>query len=140
MEDNNYYKFVGVINFFGIYPDFVCPVFEKNGKYFFQRLENGIVTSFKEIKEEIYLMMIRFLDVSKFKNINMKHFVGSKQIVAFQLDKNNFFIGDIDAVASLISTFETDDNILREEIDIFLDKVNRRNNSIKIKEKHLNSF
>ena len=69
---NNCYKFIGVINFFGVYPDFVYPIFEKDGKYYFQKTHNSMITSFNEIKDDLRINMIIFLDKDTTKFINIK--------------------------------------------------------------------
>ena len=129
MENNNYYyKFVGVINFFGVCPDFVYPIFERDSKYFFQKTNNTIITSFNEIKDNLRINMIRFLDkdTTKFINIKDSYSVGDESVVAFQIDKNNFLISDVSYFVSFISKFVTEDHILIEEIGSFLDTVNRK--------------
>lgn len=126
--ENNYYKFVGVINFFGLYPDFVYPIFERDGKYYFQKTRNTLITSFNEIKDNLRINMINFLDkeTTKFINIKESYSIEDEAVVAFQTDKNEFLISDTSSFVSFISSFVTEDHILIEEIDGFLDNVKRK--------------
>ena len=126
--ENNCYKFVGVINFFGVCPDFVYPIFKKDDKYYFQKTNNTIITSFNEIKDNLRINMINFLDkdTTKFINIKNEYYIGNEAVVAFQTDKNEFLISDTSSFVSFISKFVTEDHILIEEIDTFLDNVKRK--------------
>lgn len=125
---NDCYKFIGVINFFGVCPDFVYPIFENDGKYYFQKTNYTIITSFSEIKDTLHINMINFLDedITMFINIKNQYYVGEEAIVAFQANSNKFFVSNTSSFVSFISKFTTDDHILREEIDTFLDSVKRR--------------
>lgn len=126
--ENDCYKFVGVINFFGVYPDFIYPIFMKDNKYYFQKTNNTFIISFNEIKDNLRINMINFLDkdTTKFINVKDDYYVGNEAIVAFQTDKNEFLISDTSSFASFISKFVTEDHILIEEIDTFLDNVRRK--------------
>lgn len=125
---NNCYKFVGVINFFGVCPDFVYPIFEKEGKYYFQKTSNTLIISFNEIKDNLRTKMINFLDkeTTKFINIKDGYYIGNEAVVAFQTDIDEFLISDTSYFVSFISKFVTEDHILIEEIDAFLDNVKRK--------------
>lgn len=142
MTNNNWYKFVGVINFFGVYPDFVYPIFENDGKYYFQRCENCTIKSFNEIKDNLFLKMVLFMDsnVSMSIKIKSEYLIGDEPVIAFQLDKNNYFISDSTNFIPFISNFDTEDEILREEIDTLLDKINFKKNQEKKKRKLLNNL
>lgn len=111
-----------------MYPDFVYPIFEKDCKYYFQKTNNTLITSFNEIKDELRIKMINFLDkdITKFINIKNYYCVGNEAVVAFQTDVNEFLISDTSSFVSFISKFVTEDHILIEQIDIFLDRVNRK--------------
>ena len=134
MQNNNYYKLIGTINIFGIYPDFVYPVFERNGKYYLQHSEDNIIDYFIEISKIKRLNMTRYLKMNFNTNINNNYTVGDNPIFAFQIDKNNIFISGIDDFIKFISCFETDDPVLSEQISEFIDNVNLRKILIKKKE------
>lgn len=134
-EDN--YKFVGIMNRFGVYPDFVYPIFENNGKFYFPKASNGIIISFREIKDVNYIKKIRFLDDFEFDNLYDYYDVGDEQVIAFQLNQKDFYISDLKSFVPFIKNYKTDDYILKEEIDVFLDIINREKNKIKVKIKTL---
>lgn len=125
MKKDDFYRFVGIINFFGVCPDFVYPIFEKDDELYFAQSENGIITSFKKIAEKLYIKMVRFIDIKSIELINVKegYSIGDETVVAFQLDKNEFFISNVAGFIPFINEFDSDDVILKEEIDEFLDKV-----------------
>ena len=72
--------------------------------------------------------MINFLDKNTTKFINIKdcYCVGSEAVVAFQTDVNEFLISDTSSFVSFVNKFITEDHILIEEIDTFLDSVKRK--------------
>lgn len=129
----NNYKFVGVINRFGIYPDFVYPVFECFGEYYIQSSNLGTIIDFKKIKKKYYLEKIKFLDYCLFEDVKDYYIIGDKQVLGFQENESDFFISDLNKFASFIKGFYTDDEILSEEIDIILDIINQKKQFIKKK-------
>ena len=131
MQEN--YKFVGVINRFGIYPDFVYPVFERFGEYYIQYSNLGTITDFKKIKKKYYLEKIKFLDYYLFDDIKDYYIIGDEQVLGFQENESDFFVGDLNKFSSFIKEFYTDDEILSEEIDIILDIINKKKLFIKKK-------
>ena len=135
MCNNDVYKFVGVINRFGVYPDFVYPVFEKNDKYYLEFCYDNFIHSFKEITEKKYIDKIRLFDECMLSNIKIVHFVGDEKVMAFQIDKDNFIVNGINDFSLFIKNFVTDDIILSEAIDYFFFNMNKENYKIKIKEK-----
>ena len=61
----NRYKLIGTMNMFGIVPDFVYPIFENNGKYYFENSYNSLeIDSFYEICEEKKISRIKPLTSS----------------------------------------------------------------------------
>ena len=125
--EKSYYKFVGVISSLNECPDFVRPVFEKGGKHYFQMGKNGIICFFKEIPKEMRDRIVLLTDI----NIRENYLVGDNPVICFRIDKNNFFISDIDNFSCFIKNYEAQDYILKEEIDMFIDCVNRKNNAKK---------
>ena len=49
----NAYKLVGFINMLDIRPGFVYPVFENEGKYYFQHGVNNTLFRFEEVREDV---------------------------------------------------------------------------------------
>lgn len=137
MMNNDCYKLVGTINLFGVCPEFVYPIFERNGKYYFQCSNNATISSFKEIVENLYEKMIRFFDANDviYMNIKKDYTIGDEIVIAFQINRNKLLVSDVDSFVPFIKDFDTDDHILTEEIDEFLSKVNFRNTIIKKREK-----
>lgn len=126
MTNNNNYKLVGTINIFGIYPDFVYPVFENNGKHYFQHSENNIIDYFIEASKNKRFNIIRYSEIDSNMNIKDIYTIGDKPIFAFQTDKSNIFISELDNFIEFISNIETEDYVLIEQISEFIDEVNLR--------------
>lgn len=134
MQNNDIYKLVGIINIFGIYPDFVYPIFERNGKYYLQHFQSNAIDSFIETSKSKRLNMIRYLEINPNINIKKIYTVGDKPIFAFQITKDNVFFSEIDNFVNFVSNFETDDHVLSEQISEFIDDFKQKKSLIKKKE------
>ena len=58
----NKYKLIGFINLFGVIPDFVFPVFENEGEYYFQHGNNDRIEEFEKVKSDLYKQIIPLID------------------------------------------------------------------------------
>ena len=58
----NKYKLIGFINLFGVIPDFVFPVFENEGEYYFQHGNNDRIEEFEKVKGDLYKQIIPLID------------------------------------------------------------------------------
>lgn len=125
MEKNNY-RLVGIINIFGIYPAFVYPIFEKDGKYYLQHSEVNVIDCFVETSKNKRLSMVHYSEINPNLNIKNIFTIGDEPIFAFQVDKNNVFISEIDDFIEFINIFQTDDHVLSEQISEFIDEVKLR--------------
>ena len=133
MQNTENYKLIGVINSYNTCPDFVRPVFKKDEKYYIMKGNLGQIDTFIEIKNEIYHRITRFEELIVSTNINLKllYQVGDMSVICFRLDKDNYFISDIDNFVPFIKKYQTDDEILKEEIDNFLYGVKQKNKTKK---------
>lgn len=140
MQNNNNYKLVGIIDSLSDFPDFVRPVFEKEGKHYFQYGKNGIICTFKEIPKEMSNRVLNLDDVKINTNMEIKEMytLGDNPVICFRLNKDTYFISDIDNFVPFIKEFNTDDDILKEEIDYLIDGINRKNNEQKKRIKQRN--
>lgn len=128
MQNNNY-KLIGVIDTLNMFPDFVRPVFKKEEKYYFQYGKNGVIYTFKEIPKEMNNRILKISSINISTNIELKenYSQGDDPVICFRIDKDTYFISDIDNSVAFIKTIETEDEMLKEEIDTFVDCVNRKN-------------
>lgn len=126
IADKNQYKLFGTMNMFDFLPDFVYPVFENNGKYYFQNSDNSIeIDSFYEICGEEHINRIRPLASSFNKLINVKeHYtVGDEPLVAFQTSEENYFIGTSDVFNEFIKDIKIENQILSKTITDFQNEI-----------------
>lgn len=126
MNDTNQYKLFGTINLFDLVPDFIYPIFENKGKYYFQNSYNSIeIDSFDEICGEKYISRITPLPSSFNKLINVKEYytVGDEPLVAFQTSKEKYFIGTSDIFNEFIKDIKIEDKILSERITDFQNEI-----------------
>ena len=125
---NEKYKLVGTMNLFGLIPSFVFPIFENNGRYYFQNSENSRdIDSFYEINGDNHINHIRFLNDSYNKLVNIKNYysIGDEPIAAFQTSEDCIYIGDLDSFLAFIESYETKNKILEEEINEFKEDIKR---------------
>lgn len=93
------YKLIGSINISDTIPNFLIPIFERNGKYYFQNSENGIkIDSFDEIIDENYLKNIKLFKeyYSKFLNIQNKYTINSDVVCVFQLELDKIIVSNLE--------------------------------------------
>lgn len=132
-NDKNKYKLFGTMSMFDFVPDFVYPVFENNGKYYFHNSDNSIeIDSFYEIYEKNHISRIKPFSPSFIKtmNINEYYTVGDEPLVAFQISEETFFIGTSDIFIEFIKNIQIDNEILSERITDFQNEIKLAKHSI----------
>lgn len=125
-ERNVKYKLYGTMNIFNLVPDFVYPVFECNGKYYFQKNDNHMtIDSFDEICGEEHTSRIKPLSSSFNRLVNIKDYyrVGDESVIAFQTSDDKYFIGNRDAFNEFIKDIKIDDEILLKNISEFQSEI-----------------
>lgn len=134
MIDKTNYNLIGVISSQNDCSDFIRPVFEKEGKHYFQYGKNGVICAFKEIPKELKNRILNLNKINVTTNTTIKetYKIGDDPIIAFRIDSQNYFISDIDNFLLFITTYTTEDEMLKEDIDMFIDCVNRKNNAKKL--------
>lgn len=127
-NNKNEYKLFGTMNLFHLYPDFVLPVFENNGNYYLSNSENSIeIDSFYKIQNEKHINEIKPLTTSFNKLINIKGYytIGDVPLVAFQIDKDKYFIGTIYTFNDFIKDIKIKDKILSQQIYDFQNEIKK---------------
>lgn len=117
------YNFFGILNMFDICPDFVFPIFERNGIYFFEDVneDTGKIKDFIPVKQDA-VRLIKKTDEFELSKIQSKYFcIGSPALVAFQVNESYLQIGTISELKVFLSTYETNDKILENEIKSFFE-------------------
>lgn len=120
------YKLIGTMNMLDIVPDFVHPIFENNGKYYFQNSYNSLeIDSFYEICEEEKISRIKPLTSSFNKLINVKEYytIGDIPLVAFQTSDEKYFIGTGDVFCEFIKDIKIENEILSKSINDFKNEI-----------------
>ena len=120
MRDN--YKLVGILNLFDVVPSFVYPIFEKEGRYYFiTGDEETLQTEGFEIVKESAVKRIVFLNDLKTNEFLQREFSEeSEPIFVFQVSVTEIYIGAFEKIRDFLQTFETDDEILKKEINDFI--------------------
>ena len=125
-SDGNQYKLVGTMNMFDIVPDFVYPVFESQGKYYFQNSDNSLeIDSFLEVDEEKTESKIKPLTSSfnELAGLKEHYTVGDEALVAFQTSEGKCFIGTSDNFNEFIKDIEIEDEIISKQIADFQNEI-----------------
>lgn len=120
------YKLVGTMNIFGLIPDFVYPVFECKGRFYFQNSDNYLnIHSFDEIYGENNINRIKMLDTSNNRLIGIKEYysIGDEPVVAFQFSQDDYFMGTIDDFNDIMKNIKFEDEILSKDIADFQNEV-----------------
>ena len=107
------YKLIGSLDIFGVLPDIIWPIFEKDGKYYFQHCENYItIEEFAEMdyKCEEVVMIEENYPVKRYYKL------GDEPVVAFKLDNDNIFFGTFDEFNLFIKDINIEDEMLLERI------------------------
>lgn len=145
------YRFVGAINLFGLYPDFLFPVYVKEGEYFFHNGDKNRIYNFDPITESVRDKIV-FLqsDQVKITDYTKKKYYHEQDplVYAFQESPNEIFCSDLTGMINYLISFTTDDEILQKQIRDFINenlleyiKVDSRNKFVSPKiQTHANVF
>ena len=128
------YNLIGVITSLNECADFVRPVFEYNGKYYFQYGKSGIIYTFKEIPKEFKnrITLLSQINISTNTELKNEYTVGDDPVIALRISRENYFLSDINNFINFIKEYKTEDEILKDEIDTLIECVNREEKKKKI--------
>lgn len=117
------YKFIGVLNLFNIYPDFLFPIYEKGNELFFHNGKKNRIYNFDKIPESV-LERIVYLDCPDVLIYNESDkeyfFVHDTPVYTFQININEIFCSDLGNMIRYLSLFNTEDTILKKQIENFI--------------------
>lgn len=118
------YNFFGILNMFNICPDFVFPIFERNGIYFFEDVseETGKIKGFVPVKQDAIYLIKSSENFKLSKTLDSSFSIGSLALIAFQLSDSYLQIGTVSELKSFLSTYKTEDKILNDEIQAFFEE------------------
>ena len=118
------YKLVGFLNVFGIIPDFVYPVFEKNNIYYYQDGTKTAIKRFIPIKNND-ISRISFFKEFQQLNFEAPSFVvklNSPPLDAFQPNSDTIVCGTAPYLSEYLSTYNTDNKVLANEIESLINE------------------
>lgn len=114
------YKLIGFLNLFGVIPDFVYPVFENDGLYYFQDEYHGKVIDFVLVKSSVHSMITKTNEYKQILGIRKAVLeIGSKSIYSFQIEKNKIVCGEDVDMLKFFQTYTTDNKAIKKEILAF---------------------
>lgn len=117
------YEFVGVLNLFNIYPDFLFPIYQKGKELFFHNGKKNRIYNFDCITESVRDKII-FLDSNKEKIINNSkkdyYFEHDTPVYAFQENDKKIFCADLGDMILYLTSIDTEDDILKRQIKRFI--------------------
>ena len=97
---NNNLKLDHLINVFGVKPTFLLPVFTDGFKFYFQKIEHDIISSFSEA-DLVCFSECDQIEVGTSIEYTAEYTVGSPAIYAVQLPDRNYMIGTSKDILSL---------------------------------------
>ena len=119
------YKFVGIVNLFDIYPDFLFPIYKKGNAFFFHNGGKNRIYSFDHATKSVCKKII-FLDCQDIHitNISKKEyfFVNDMPIYAFQSSEKEIICCDLGNMIKYLNKFESEDLILTKQINRFINE------------------
>ena len=113
------YIMVGIVNVFGVKPDFVLPVFKKGNSenLYVQMGENETITGMLEVDDDMAQRVLFFEDRSLFEHAGVS-FSDSDPVYFFQTGKR-VYIGNAKAMFAFFSGYRAPSNRVKEEIKMF---------------------
>lgn len=119
----DHYKFVGVVNLFNLYPDFLFPVYEKDNNLYFHNGSIDAIKDFDPLSDSAKNRVV-FLDNECYHIINSlkksSYSQYSSPVYAFQESENVILCLDPDDMINYFRDFKTDDKILEKNISLFV--------------------
>lgn len=116
---NEKYRLIGSMCLFPTYPEFVYPVFEREGKFYFQVCEEAtIIDDFSEIRDDEHLALIRPLQEipTRLGSIPKEFARGDNALIAFQPDESTVFFGNMEAFRTYLKKNPVKDEFVQEQI------------------------
>lgn len=120
------YKLVGILNMFDLIPDFIYPVFEKDGQFYFHFgiMEELKTEEFLPIKTEIHSKIVKFDNLKVNNSFEGEVFnLETAPVFGFQTSENEVFLGHFAEMKKFLETFEAKEVFLRNEIKDFIECV-----------------
>lgn len=119
----NGYKFIGVLNLFNLYPDFLFPIYQKGEEFFFHNGKRNRIYNFDRITESVREKIV-FLDSEDVfitnTSKNQYFFEHDTPVYAFQNSEKEIFCADLGDMIKYLSMFATNDKILSKQINRFV--------------------
>lgn len=129
------YEFVGVVNLFDLYPDFLFPIYKNQNWFFFHNGDKNRIYNFEPVTETIIDKII-YLDcedvVINNRAKNKYYFEHDSPVYAFQNNIREIFCAEADEMVEYLKTFRTRDRILSKQILHFV-----KENSMELYINHL---
>lgn len=117
------YEFVGVVNLFNIYPDFLFPIYRKEDEFFFHNGKRNRIYNFDRVTESVRGKII-FLDCKDVcitnTSKNQYYFEHDTPIYAFQTNEKEILCAELGDMLKYLSLFTTKDTILEKQINRFV--------------------
>ena len=138
--ENNIYKLIGTMDLSNtINNNFLYPIFENNGDYYFENsFDNIHIDTFEKVYGLDHLKLIEKLDEKKLLSKPKKDYkIGDEAILVFRQNKDNIFIGTFDEFVEFYENIENKDKTLINIIDNIkearTDSTNKEKIKIKVK-------
>lgn len=124
MQESEKYKLVGVINQYGVVPEFVYPVFEQDGNYYIQDgADDFTIDCFELLTDEKSIKSIKPLNdfsvIYAEKKITFT--IGENKLLGFDFGRNYLFLGDYNAFKHYVGNINMSDEFMKIEIPYYIE-------------------
>ncbi|MBR2828692.1 MAG: hypothetical protein IKE70_05625 [Bacilli bacterium] len=118
MEKDNY-QLVGILNTGDLKENFVYPIFEKDGDYYFENtLGDTAITSFEKVdREEFQQNIERLGEKVLLHHPKIEYQIGDDAVIAFLEDRDHLFIGTIDQYISFYSEEKKENSFIQKSLN-----------------------
>ena len=116
--EKDMYQLIGILNVGDLKENFVYPIFEKNGDFYFENtFGKDKITSFEKVDgEEFQQKVERLGEKVLLHHPKIEYQIGDDAVIAFLEDQDHLFVGTIDQYISFYSEKKQENSFIQETV------------------------
>lgn len=113
------YQLIGILNIGDLKENFVYPIFERDGDYYFENtFGEDKITSFEKVDgEEFQQNVERLGNKVLLHHPKIEYQIGDEAVIAFLEDEDHLFVGTIDQYISFYSEEKKNNPFIQEAVN-----------------------
>ena len=117
--EKDMYQLVGILNVGDLKENFVYPIFEKDGDYYFENtFFEDRITSFEKVDGEEFQQNIEKIgEKVLLHHPKIEYQIGDEAVIAFLEDEDHLFVGTIDQYISFYSDERKDHSFIQDVVN-----------------------